>query len=124
MRKVICIAAISEGKILLVRKKLTWILPGGKPEKTESDQMCLVRELGEELPKTTILDVEYYNKFTGITPHSKREIQAIVYIGNVVGKINPSAEVNKAKWIKTPEKYNLSDISKEIIRSLRKTGHL
>ncbi len=125
MRKVICIATIENKKILLVRKRLTWILPGGKPENAETDKECLIREFSEELPKITILNMTYYSdKFVGITPHSNREIQAIVYIAKIIGEIERGAEINKAEWVKNPEEYNLSEISKKIIRSLRQTGHL
>lgn len=33
MRKVINLIAIEDRKILLVRKRETWILPGGKPKR-------------------------------------------------------------------------------------------
>lgn len=35
MRIAIGAAIINDGKILLVRKKQSWILPGGKPEQKE-----------------------------------------------------------------------------------------
>ena len=37
MRTVINAAIIQDKKILLVKKKETWILPGGKPDGGESD---------------------------------------------------------------------------------------
>ncbi|MGP5660751.1 NUDIX domain-containing protein [Corynebacterium falsenii] len=41
----------SGGSVLTVRKynSSSWILPGGKPEKNESERQTLIRELREEL---------------------------------------------------------------------------
>jgi len=52
MRIAIGAAIIEDGKILLVRKRQSWILPGGKPEPKESDIECLCREVSEELSGT------------------------------------------------------------------------
>ena len=51
MRKAISAAIVSNGRIIVVKKGDVWILPGGKPDGNETDQQCLTRELGEELPK-------------------------------------------------------------------------
>ena len=54
MRTAIGAAIINEGKLLIVRKKQSWILPGGKPEPGESDLDCLCREVGQELSGTKL----------------------------------------------------------------------
>lgn len=124
MRKAIGVAIIKNGCILLVRKKKTWILPGGKPEVGESDMQCLFREVREELPQLVLQNPEYFGAFVGITPHKGDELRAEVYFAEANGDIIPSAEVNKAEWVKTPEEYNLSDITRKIVLSLRQNGHL
>ena len=84
MREVISAAIIHDNRILLVRKKQTWILPGGKPDGEESDIECLEREiLKEELPderlgKLTIS--KFYDSFTGKTPHTGDIAKVFVYV--------------------------------------------
>lgn len=125
MRTAICIATIREGKILLVKKKNTWILPGGKPENDESDKGCLIRELNQELPKLHIIDqLQHFGNFTGKTPHKGDQLTAKVYLSPVEGDITPAAEISDAQWTAKPENYNLSDITRKIIAALKNTGHL
>lgn len=124
MRKAIDAAIIKNGCILLVRKKKVWILPGGKPETGESDVQTLFREVREELPQLVLQNPEYFGTFVGITPHKGDELQVEVYLAEADGNITSSAEVNKAEWVKTPEEYNLSDITRKIVLSLRQNGHL
>ncbi len=124
MRKAIGVVIIKNGRILLVRKKKVWILPGGKPEIGESDMQCLFREVREELPQLVLQDPEYFSAFVGTTPHKGDQLQAEVYFAHANGDITPSAEVNKAEWVKNPEEYNLSDITRKIVFFLRQNGHL
>jgi len=124
MRKAINVAIIKNGYILLVRKKKVWILPGGKPKHDEDNMQCLSREIREELPQLALQNPKYFGTFVGMTPHKGDKLQAEVYLAEASGEINPSAEINKAEWIKTPEEYNLSDITRKIVLSLRQNGHL
>lgn len=124
MRKVICAAIIRGKKILLVRKKETWILPGGKLEEKETDTQCLVRELNQELPKLTVTNFGFYRSFKGKTPHTGDVIEARVYFADAKGDIKPNAEINAARWAKDPNKYRLSDLTKKIIGALRFDGLL
>lgn len=124
MRKAINVAIIRDGCILLVRKRETWILPGGKPKVDESKLQCLFREIQEELPQLNLQNIRYFGAFTGITPHKSDMLCAEVYLADADGEITPSAEINAAKWIKDPEEYNLSDITRKIVLSLRQKGRL
>ncbi|SRR6056297_338395 len=124
MRVAIDLADIRNGRILLVRKRKTWILPGGKPETGESDMDCLKREVEEETAGIICKNPKYYKSISGITPHKRDKLKVKIYLGNIKGKIKPRAEINKIKWIKNPEKYNLSHITKKIIESLRQEGYL
>jgi len=69
MKKAVNALIIRDKKLLLFRKNLTWILPGGKPEKGESDIETLVREFKEEASGAEIEVGEYYGSFIGMTPH-------------------------------------------------------
>lgn len=124
MRKAICVVIIKNGSILLVQKQKTWILPGGKPKNGESDIQCLVREVGEELPKLMLQNLKYFGVFTGITPHKNDKLSAEVYFADSNREITTAAEINMAKWTDKPEKYNLSNITQKIILSLRQNGYL
>jgi len=126
MKKAINLAYITTEGLLLVRKKDVWILPGGKPEKEESDYDCLLRELNEELliHKDSVSIYRYYGEFIDQTPSSKSQLEAKVYFGSIKGRLNPSAEIDEAKHIKDLENYNISEITKKIINSLKKDKYL
>jgi len=118
MRKVICAAIRKEGKILLVKKKETWILPGGKPKRKEPDKQCLIREFSEELPLTKLKNIKFYRTVKGQTPHRKDMIESKVYFADLTGETYPYAEIKAAVWTKNPEKFNLSEITRKIIEDL------
>jgi 8-oxo-dGTP diphosphatase len=124
MRKAINVVIIENGCILLVQKRKTWILPGGKPEIGESDIQCLLREISEELPRMTLHNLKYFGAFSGITPHQRDELIAEVYFADANGEAVPSAEINAVKWTDSPEEENLSDITQKIVFSLRNNGYL
>jgi len=127
MRRAIDATVIKDRKILLVRKRKVWILPGGKPHPGESDLECLRREIGEELSGTEIENPRYYNEFEGKTPHTGDILKAIVYFASIKGELHPpAAEISAAEWIAGNEtgEYNLSDITQKIVESLKKDGHL
>jgi 8-oxo-dGTP pyrophosphatase MutT (NUDIX family) len=124
MRKVINAAIIDDKKILLVRKGIYWILPGGKLEGDESDLDCLCREVEEELSGTKLKDIEFYKTFQGRAPHRKDIVEANVYFAKIDGELNnPSGEIQDAEFAKyefITKTYNLSDITRRIIESFLK----
>jgi len=124
MREAIGAVIIKNGYILLVQKKKTWILPGGKPELDESDIKCLSRELREELQVSLKNSRRIGNKFIGITPHKGDLLCERIYLAEIDGKIIPSAEIKAAEWTKVPESYNLSDITRKVIYFLYQKGYL
>ena len=126
MRVAINAAIINSCKILLVKKKETWILPGGKPGKGESDLECLCREVSEELSGTQINKIKHYGDFEGITPHTGDQLKAKVYLAEVVGWVNPpSAEITSAEWVgKYYGEYALSDITLKVVNSLINEGYI
>lgn len=126
MRIVINAAVINDKKeLLLVKKKETWILPGGKPESGELELECLYREVFEELGGAKLKDVKYYGEFEGKTPHKGDILKAKVYFAQLVDpKVKPSAEIKDAKWISNIEDYQMSDITSKIAYNLQEKSYL
>ena len=132
MRKAISLALINDKRLLIVRKNLTWILPGGKPKKGENDYDCLKREFSQELPfleMPNASSLAYYKKFRGITPHKGDLLEDTVYVHtshNEDDNIMPSAEINDSKFCYYDEldSIELSDITSKIVKSLNRDKYL
>ncbi len=126
MRKAVNAVIIKEGKILLFRKNLVWILPGGKPELGENDLETLAREFREEALGAELDITGYYGRFLGITPHSKDFLRAYVYFARRKSdeEIVPSGEIEEARFVRDFENYNISDITKKVLNSLVKENYL
>lgn len=125
MRTAINAAIIQNRRLLLVRKKDHWILPGGKPEPNESDLECLCREVKEELSGTQLERINYYGTFDGKTPHTGDILLARVYFADIKGElISTSAEIVDYAWARDISKYNLSDITAKIMFALKKEEYL
>jgi len=123
MKNVANLLVIDNNRLLIVKKKDIWILPGGKFLDGESYECCLRRELKEEL-STRVVIRDFYKSFKGITPYSREYVEAQAYFGEINGSINPSAEISDAKLIINFKNYDISDITKKIIQSLIQDGHL
>src|SRR3989344_4604707 len=118
MRKAINAAIIRNKEILLVLKKETWILPGGKPEGGEEDEDCLLRELCEELDGTILTGrLISYGEFSGTTPHTGDELTSIVYFVRASRIGTPSNEITKAEFVSHDRlgEYNISDITSRVL---------
>lgn len=125
MRIAINTVVIQNKNVLVVRKRNTWILPGGKPQEGESDIQCLIREVTkEEIPGTRLTNLRFYGEFRGKTPHRGDLLLARVYLAEIQGEIKSGAEITDARWVRKPENYNLSEITGKIIKHLRKKGYL
>ena len=118
---------IQDRKLLLVRKKETWILPGGKPEIDEKDLECLCREIDEELSGTKIKDIQFYNQFDGRTPHKGDILRAKVYFANIDGQlysVRDGDSISEVTWVNNFSQYSLSDITSKIVNSLQQNNYL
>jgi 8-oxo-dGTP diphosphatase len=120
-------AIIEYGKLLLVRKKDTWILPGGKLEQGESHLDCLCREIGEELSDTKLKNIEFYQTFAGLSPHSHSKIASHVYFAEIKGilyNVRKEDSINKAEWVNSFKDYQLSPTTKKIVQFLQYQNYL
>ncbi|TCU33115.1 NUDIX hydrolase [Rhizobium azibense] len=103
-------AVISDGKILLVRKRGNsyLILPGGKPEAGEDDLTALSREIKEELGcqiRSTTL--RYSGCFTDVAAGMKNTTVSVrLYIGSLEGDPRPCAEIESLEWLPVSETEN------------------
>ncbi|MBS3070929.1 NUDIX domain-containing protein [Candidatus Pacearchaeota archaeon] len=123
MNKAIRLVVIEDKKLLLVRKRDSWILPGGKPNEDEGGLECLLREIKEELQAEAIIG-NFYDSFTGTISHKKNPWTEVIYFGKIKGIIYPSAEINDARLISYFECYNLSNLTKNIIKALKNDKYL
>ncbi len=129
MRKVVDLAVIENRRILLVKKNLAWLLPGGKPMSGESDEDCLERELSQKLSGTKFdhNSLRFYGTFEGLSPHKKDVIKVDVYsakLQGVTGK--PSGEISDSVWLGAEKfgEYLLSEATSKVVKSLCKDGYL
>jgi 8-oxo-dGTP pyrophosphatase MutT (NUDIX family) len=114
------IIVIINGAVLLVLKKNTWILPGGKHEPGESDKECLLRECSEELPGSFVEIGPKLGAFEGFTPHSKEPVTSTVFFGNIRGSIVAGAEIDRAQWfVKNDlEEIQVSELTRLILNTI------
>ncbi len=133
MVKTIKAIAINKSRILLCRKIDIWDLPGGKPNKGESDLECLAREISlEEIPGTDFEVIRYYGKFTGLSPHKKQPTSAKTYrikikkLGRIPKKREDFNEIEEIRWVKGKNigMYVLSETTSKAVYSLIKRGYL
>ena len=120
MRTAINLASIREGALLLVLKGNVWILPGGKPLENEDATTCLTREVGEELPKATMIIGDHFGDFIGRTPHAGDTLSATVFLGHIEGDITPAAEISDARYFMRNELHalSISEITRNIVVNL------
>lgn len=118
-------AIIKEGQLLIVKKKETFILPGGKPEGEESDIECMCREVGEELSGTQIKNPQYFNQFTGTSPNLGDELTLKVYRAEIDGELyDPSDEILELAWTNDPDKYPLAGPTRKVFDALVEQGYI
>lgn len=131
MKRAINAIIIQDKKLLLFRKNLTWILPGGKPEKEESHIETLVREFKEEASDAEIevKEWEYYGHFRSTPSNKKDSLEIFVYFAKLKNprlKIIPSGEIKEIKFIGYQDSIpmHLSDITNKVMKQLTDEGYL
>jgi len=122
------IVVVNRNYLLLtkIREGDFWILPGGRIEEGESEEVAIRKEIGEELPNIRILKLIPYKKFKGTTPHTKVKVIVSTFFAGITGSIEPGAEITETTFslINSLKELNLTLISKDIIKSLKKDGYL
>jgi 8-oxo-dGTP diphosphatase len=116
-----------DNKILLLKKKRVWIIPGGKPEPGENDAECLWRECCEEkLPSVWMEIKEKYGEFEGIIPYPEQTVLAKAYFTKISGNFAPGEKISESKFVsyKDALKMKLSNVSAKILINLHKDGYL
>jgi 8-oxo-dGTP diphosphatase len=106
------LAVMDRGRVLLVKKKGSdfLILPGGKPEKSETDAQALSRELEEELGCHVVSDqLTFLGTFSDEAagmPGVKVTIR--LYAGSVIGTPIPHAEIESIVWwVATEQRHSV-----------------
>jgi len=68
----------------------------------------------------------HYHDFIGQTPHTKDELCAKVFFASISGKVTPCAEIVEVGYFSAKEMWlmTLSEITRKIIESLVRDGHL
>ncbi len=93
----------AEGKALLVRKRGTsaFMQPGGKRDAGETDEAALTREIDEELGcKVVAESIRRLGEFVCPAANEPgRDVRAVVYAVDVIGHIQPAAEIDEIIWV-------------------------
>ena len=100
---------------VLVKRKESehWSFAGGRPGEYESDEMCLRRELGEEL--------HFYDIF-GIRFFCRWDCRATIYIveGRLPKPLKPFDEIDEVRSFKYPMMCNLTPLTKRVLKRYSK----
>jgi 8-oxo-dGTP diphosphatase len=95
------LAAISDGRLLVARKRNSeiFILPGGKPEGSETDLETLKREVDEELG-CTIANPILRGVFKDVAAGDSGAVVVVrLYSADIVGDPKPCSEIEELAWI-------------------------
>ena len=129
MNQAINAAIIQRSRILLAFKHDVYILPGGKPQAGDVDEHAtLRREMREEFSGTELEDLHYYASFQGVTPHSKKPLEARVYFARLAGPLwdpTPGDSVTGFAWVAYAglNSYHVSAITRTALDALHRDGH-
>lgn len=93
---------LKDGKFLINRKFGTdlFLMPGGKPEKGESVENCLVREIKEEHDcEADVSSIKFLGDFEDIAANEPDTIISMkVYLGEIKGEPNVNSEIEEQRW--------------------------
>lgn len=92
---------LKDGKFLVNRKKGTdlYIMPGGKPEKNESAEQCMARELKEEHDCELITSsIKFVKHIEHLGAFENVLISMELYKVEINGTPRPNSEIEEQKW--------------------------
>jgi len=125
----IALLYLKDGQILstLSKGKDTYYLPGGKREKSESDEQTLIRECKEELTIDIKKDtIKYYGTFKA-QAHGKTKgiiVKMTCYMADFTGEIRQSSEIQEIRWLNYKDIDIVSPVDKLIFNDLYEKGIL
>jgi 8-oxo-dGTP diphosphatase len=115
------LAVMDGDRVLLVKKRGSdfLILPGGKPEKNETDRQTLSRELEEELGCHLVSDqLTFLGTFSDEAAGMPGvNVKIRLYAGSVVGTPIPHAEIDSIVWW-TPTEHHQSVLAPSLKNSI------
>ncbi len=121
----VCAAIIKEGDRYLICQRasndtfaLQWEFPGGKKEKNENHEECIVRELKEELNLDVSVD-DMYSKFHYNV--KGKNIFFTFYLCSICGGEITLNVHNDAKWVTSAEftNFDFMEADIQLIEELR-----
>ena len=112
--------AVQGDRILLCRKSRgtnLLILPGGCYEPGETAEMCLDREIREELGDVSVSALEYLGTYRDSAAGDlSRIVQIELYRGNLIGTPTPQSEIAELIWFGPAD--DRSQLSPSIARKI------
>lgn len=119
-------AIIHDGNKILICQRaaddqcaMLWEFPGGKREKCETLEKCIIREIREELE----LDIKVLGVFTTSVYHFREnQIHFTIYNAEVIGGILKLNVHNAAEWVTVEEivEYEFMPADIEFVKKLLK----
>lgn len=93
---------VKDKKFLIAKEKGTdlFLMPGGRPEKNESPEECLIREIMEEIGCEVIRkSIKFFGEFEDIAVNDPGKLVNIkLYTADVKGKPKANSEIEELKW--------------------------
>jgi 8-oxo-dGTP diphosphatase len=98
--RVIAAAVVEAGRLLVVSKwtaPAVFYLPGGKPQRSESADACLERELAEELG-VSIREREHLAEVRAPAALEGLDMHMTVFLARLAGRPRRGAEIASLAW--------------------------
>lgn len=91
---------LEDGKLLVVRKKGSdvFLSPGGKVERGESLQDCVVREIKEEI-SVDVRDLHFMGTYSSQSAIENTRITLHAWFVKYSGTVAASSEIEEIRWI-------------------------
>ena len=126
MKKIICLAIIYGGSLLLVKKNGRWDLPREKLETGELETDCLFYRIIKGIPNLSLKDIMPLGKFKGRTFFQWNPIKDKIFLAKAESSFfNSHPENNgRIKWIKNLEEDGISKSTRRIFWILKNEGCL